>query len=111
MKPDPLEARVRGIVDGIPVPPALEARIRATLLRRRLRRVGVAAAILLAGAFGFHRLSLRPVPPDEPAAAVVSLAAEPPAPLVIRDAGICTVLRQDDGALTIRFENGDTSHD
>jgi hypothetical protein len=107
--PDPLDREIRGELERIPVPEDLQARIRASVARRRwLRRAGLAAAAVVAVVAA---LVLRPeADRPEPAAFVFDLSRDVETPLRIQEVRLAADVASSDGMLVFEFaevEGGD----
>jgi hypothetical protein len=105
---DPLEEALRGTIDRVPVPFALEARIRASVARRRRARiatVAAAAALLFIGLLLPWRREVPEDPGPPPSGPRVLIADPPAAPLQLREVGFTATVTASGDGLVIRFPN------
>jgi hypothetical protein len=102
---DPLDDLIRRTVNAVPVPPRLEARVRATLARRRMVRfLGAAAALLLVClAFWLRRPPVTP-PPDVVVTGPRVVLADSLRPMELRDVQFAATLHATEDGISIRFE-------
>ena len=110
-EPEPLDPVIRQSLERVAVPDGLEARIRASVTRKRRSTFAIAAAAALLVIVG-SALFLRPEPVEPPLMGpTVSITEPPPLPLTIGEVQIVTRVEVDGDTLTFNFVDGDNYYE
>ena len=105
IEPEPLDPAIRRSLERVAVPDGLEARIRASVARKRRSTFAIAAAALMV--FVASAIFLWPAPVEPlPVGPTVSITQPPPLPLTIQEIQIDTRVEVDGNTLTFNFVHG-----